>query len=309
MFLWALRAAGRAAAGAAKLPFRAGKALFGKRVVRNVRKGFHVEQSRAAKAIETIYSVGWAVEGIKNLGKDWLPQTLSTVSVKIWGSAQSNMSNLFYLACAIAANTNTDKLRGFRAHVLTAGILPHDKAVQVTIAHSIGGLLGVKAAPEQRDTVKAPIPDVYSADKNWPVFLARSVDAAGNSTEAIGTVPVILAKGGIPTTSGGRPIIATTLSGRNPHPQLDGVSRQSDLTQLVFSALLQSCDPVPCPKTTDYNPVPATVAVRSPNTTVTNPTYNVNDAKLNTLQVDVPVAGVVIPQVCTDDAVIHTGGS
>src|ERR1700683_4996559 len=173
------------------------------------------------------------IQSIRNVSKEWLPQTVLSVTVKVAGSPQSNMSNLFYLACAVAANANPDVLGGARAHIFTATIVPHSKVVVVAIAHSAGGLFG-GGGMAGRTAVKGLVPDSYYANQVWPVLLSNKPETNNGTTvspEPLGTVQAITNSQF--NTNGFAPVIATTLSASNPVPQLDQISRQSDITQLV----------------------------------------------------------------------------
>lgn len=225
-------------------------------------------RERASNTLNIGWQAGSVLSSISELTDKWLPQVEIVVSVKLWGSAQSNMSNLYYLASALASNANPDTLRGFRGHMFAASILPHAKFVQVNIAMTSGGMLGSSglfAAGSNvpttgRELIRAPIQDEFKADKTWPFFMSDDI-RDGKSAQPLGTVPTILGQT--------NPVIATTLAASNPYPAMDGVSRQSDLTELLTAALIGSCDPVPCPQTSEYRPSPSGAANRAPSASAT----------------------------------------
>ncbi len=261
------RLAGGAVRGAARVatsPFR-GKmvhpAYFNKK---GNFKPAKYERSLYSQALDKGWQFNSGLDLVKTLTKEWLPQTSISATVKIIGSAQSNMSNLFFLACGIAANTNPDAFGAVRSHTISVVIIPHAKAVAVTIAHGAGGLLGT-GGERGRALIKAPVPDNYTAALKWPTFLTGAVGADGAPSESLGTLQSIVNQSPQFTDKTSDPLIATTLAGANPVPQLDGMSRQSDLTQLVAAALLGECDKVPCPKTNEYTPSPSSAADRVAN--------------------------------------------
>ncbi len=223
------------------------------------------------KALTVAYTADWALQGVERITERWLPRALSGVSVRIWGSPQSNLSNIFFLACAVASNANPDVFRGARTRVFGASIVPHGKFVQVNIVFTVGGLLG-GGGESGRAVVKGLIPDSFGASQVWPAFLSNSA-VNGVSNEPLGTVPKISQAAFSNVTTTSVPLIATTLSGSNPFPQLDGISRQSDLTALVSAALMGSCVAVPCPTTGNYvsEPTAATATARAANPTITSP--------------------------------------
>lgn len=263
--------------------------------VKNPFRGF--SHSPVGKSGKFVLDHGWQADillsRLEAVTDKWLPKSTVAVSVKIWGNPQSNMSNLFYLACSVAANANPDPFRGFRGHVFQGVIVPHEKYVEVGIAHSVGGLLG-GAGQSGRSLVKATIPDNYNADKVWPVFMQDKVD------EPFLTTPKCNDQ-----------VIATMLGATNPVPQLDSISRQSDLTSLVAAALLGACDKVPCPKTADYvgSPTGATKRSNNPfnffNSVKVGP--DVNTVKLDTLKV--PDSPTAVSQSCGGSSTSKITGS
>jgi len=259
----------------------------GKKWVRDGREGGF--GARASAALNIGWQAGSVISSIESLTDKWLPQVSIIVTVKLWGSPQSNMSNLYYLASAIAANANQDTLRGFRGHMFAATILPHAKFVQVNIAMTSGGMLGQSglfggggAGSSGRELIRAPIQDNYYAEKTWPFFMSDKI-VNGKSAEPLGTVPGILGSK--------NPVIATNLAASNPYPAMDDISRQSDLTQLLAAALLGSCDTVQCLHTENYTAAPSKAADRISNESVTLGNTPAN--KLTSLAENVPGAPAI----------------
>lgn len=246
----------RLAAAAYKRGQKFRKDYFGSRLIPKTPKGQRevggIVQEKFNKFKQGTYEVGWAMDALTSLGDKWLARVVKSVTVRIAGSRNAKIYDLFYLAIGLASSRirrralvnlvggevpgDGEEWAGVYDHVFIANIDYTEKIVQVELAYSIGGaiaeLIGKGGALE--DIKTPPDNDHLTAVNIWPNFLSTDRN------------PRL-------TNTGGRELILAKALGPNPVPAADGISRSTSLYALMSAALTDACTSPPLPSIVQYS--------------------------------------------------------
>jgi len=195
--------------------------------------------------IGNVTNIGWAFQGIQSMTENFFPRVNLSCTVKIWGSRNATIGNLYFLAIAIASNV-VPTFKG-STRTLQAGIDHTNQFVEVLISCSAGGLtgttvgtpgiVGAPTASAGNFLRTAPKTDI-DANTYWPEFLS-----AGGAQLLPGVAP----------SSPPIPMLKQAVGPMdNPYPAFDKISRSTDLYAIFSQALTGSCALLPYPTNQKY---------------------------------------------------------